>query len=444
MDPRQEQGVADLRGLPRKARETSNRFADEDLRLQNQQLLSSRDALERERQKYFELFEFAPDAYFITDAHGVIREANVAASQLLGVPSQFLVGKRLPNYFEESARKAYRHQLNQLCGSERAGDWEINVQAANRDLTAVSISIGQIAQSNGRTGGYRWILRDITKRKQAELAVRELNRDLQRRVAARTEQLAAANRLKDTLLASERKAREDAEISNRVKSDFLALLSHEFRTPLQAIFGYTELLEREIHGPLNDSQRRDVSRIQQSEQHLLGLITAILDFAKLESGQPMDLSLQPTLVHEVLVHLEGLVGPQLEEKELHYEYRCDDPSIIAYADAAKVQQIVLNLLANAIKFTDQGGSITLTAELEADAIAIRVSDTGRGIPSDKLDAVFQPFVQIRSQGSVANGTGLGLPISQRLANAMGGSLTATSELGQGSTFTLRLQRPKSS
>ena len=92
---------------------------------------------------------------------------------------------------------------------------------------------------------------------------------------------------------------------NRVKSEFLALLSHEFRTPLQAIFGYTELLEREIHGPLTDSQRRDLARIRQSEQHLLGLTTAILDFAKLESGQPVDVSLYPTTVHKILVHMEG-------------------------------------------------------------------------------------------------------------------------------------------
>lgn len=274
--------------------------------------------------------------------------------------------------------------------------------------------------------------------------LRERNRDLERSVASRTAQLAAANRLKDELLASERKAREEAEVSNRVKSDFLALLSHEFRTPLQAIFGYTELLEREIHGPLTDSQRRDIVRIQQSEQHLLGLVTAILDFAKLESGLPVDVALYPTVVHEILLHMEGLVGAQLEEKELHYEYRCDDPSVLALADAAKIQQIVLNLLANAIKFTAPGGRITLTAEVEPDAVAIRVSDTGCGIPADKLDAVFQPFVQIRSQGAIASGTGLGLPISQRLANAMGGSITATSEPGRGSTFTLRLPRAPTS
>jgi signal transduction histidine kinase len=244
--------------------------------------------------------------------------------------------------------------------------------------------------------------------------------------------------LRDSL----RKASAEVEDSNRIKFDFLALLSHEFRTPLQAIFGYTELLEREIHGPLTEAQRRDLVRIQQSQQHLLGLVTTILDFAKLESGQAIEVSLHPTIVNEILHHMGGLVGPQLEEKELDYEYRGDDPSIVAYADAAKVQQIVLNLLANAIKFTPQGGRITLVSELEPDGVAIRVSDTGRGIPADMLDAVFQPFVQIRSKGTIANGTGLGLPISQRLANAMGGSLTAASEIGRGSTFTLRLRRAR--
>ena len=441
MDHQQHRATTDAREAPRKTRNTSGRFAVSQS-TQYTRLLASRDAIDRERQKYFELFDFAPDAYFITDARGVIREANIAATQLLGVRAQFLTGKSLPGFFDEPARKVYRHQLDQLCGSERSDDWEISLQPRHGSPTAVSVSIGRIARNDDRVVGYRWVVRDISKRKQAENAVRELNRDLELRVASRTTQLAAANLIKDELLLSERKAREDAEVSNRIKSDFLALLSHEFRTPLQAIFGYTELLEREIHGPLTDAQRRDLQRIQQSQQHLLGLITTILDFAKLESGQPTDVSLQPTLVDEVLGHMEGLVGAQLEEKELRYTYRCADPSLVAYADAAKMQQILLNLLANAIKFTDRGGSITLDCEVELDAVAIHVVDTGRGIPAENLDAVFQPFVQLKSKGAVTAGTGLGLPISRKLATAMGGSLNATSEPGRGSTFTLRLQRAR--
>jgi PAS domain S-box-containing protein len=432
MDPQQQGTVADKREPPRKARDANA--------LQYKELLASRDAIDSERQKYFELFEFAPDACFLTDSHGIIREANMAASQLLGVPAQFLAGKTLPGFFDEPARRAYRHQLDQLCESKRAGDWEVQLRPRNGPPTVVSVSIARMTARDESIGGYRWVVRDVSKRKQAENSVHELNRDLELRVASRTTQLATANRIKDELLTSERKAREEAEVSNRIKSDFLALLSHEFRTPLQAIFGYTELLEREIHGPLSDPQRRYIQRIQQSQQLLLGLITTILDFAKLESGQSIDLALHPTVIHEVLVHMEGLVGAQLEEKELNYAYRCADWSIAANADAGKVQQILLNLLANAIKFTDRGGNIALECELEPEAVAIRVIDTGKGIPIDKIEAIFEPFVQLKPKGAVTNGTGLGLPISRRLATTMGGSLSAASEIGKGSTFTLRLQR----
>ena len=269
--------------------------------------------------------------------------------------------------------------------------------------------------------------------------LRELNSDLELRLASRTKQLTATNRIKDELLARERTAREAAETSNLVKSDFLALLSHEFRTPLQAVFGYTELLDADIHGELNESQRLYVHRIKQSQQHLLGLINTILEFAKLESGQLIDVVLCHTPMNEILQFTESLIAPQLDAKDLAYAYRSADESIAAYADTTKVQQIVLNLLSNAIKFTQPGGSITLECVREPEMTVLHVHDTGRGIPPDQLDAVFEPFVQVKMGGSVSNGTGLGLSISRRLAQAMGGSLTAVSELGKGSTFTLRLQ-----
>jgi PAS domain S-box-containing protein len=415
------------------------RLADEELRMQSEALAGTSAELDRERRRFRELFDFAPDAYLTTDLYGTIREANVAAGRLLGIDPRFLVGKLLPSFFEEGARKQYPHHLDQLCDRDRLDNWEMWLHSRRGERARVSASIARSARDY-LAAEYRWIIRDVTTHRRAEDALREEKRELELRVKTGTVQLAAAQRIKDDLLLSERKAREEAEGANRAKSDFLALLSHEFRTPLQAIFGYTELLEREIHGPLNQAQRRDLHRIQQSQQLLLGLITAILDFARIESGQAIEVHLAPTALNEMLHNMEGLICSQLETKDLKYQYRCDDASIIARADAAKVQQIVLNLVANAIKFTPFAGSISLECESEPEAVAIHVIDSGIGIPIDKLEAIFQPFVQIRARNSLSNGTGLGLAISRRLADAMGGSLSATSDLGKGSTFTLRLQK----
>jgi PAS domain S-box-containing protein len=415
------------------------RLADEELRAQSEALAATSNELDRERRKFRELFEFAPDAYLITDLYGTIREANVAAGRMLGLDPKFLVGKLLPSFFEESARRQYAEQLDLLCDRERLDDWEMWLHPRRGATARVSAAISRSSR-NYLAAEYRWIIHDVTARRQAEEAVREEKRELELRVKSGTVQLAAAQRIKDDLLLSERKARAEAEEASRAKSDFLALLSHEFRTPLQAIFGYTELLEREIHGPLTQAQRRDLERIQQSQQLLLGLITAILDFARIESGQAIEMDLAPTALNEILLSMESLVRSQLEAKELRYQYRCSNASIAARADAAKVQQIVLNLLANAIKFTPPGGSVSLECESEPGAIAIHIIDSGMGIPRDKLEAVFQPFIQIRSRDAWSNGTGLGLAISRRLANAMGGSLTAVSDVGRGSAFTLRLQK----
>ena len=424
MDPRP-QSTSD------KIRNSSGNLLDAELRSENR--------LADVEIKYRELFDFAPEAYLTTDLYGTIRDANIAAGRLLGAEPKYLVGKALHSFFEESARKQFPHQLDQLCDRTSLDDWELWLQPRNGPRTAVSASVSRSAR-NYLAAEYRWIVRDVTKLRKTEDEIRELIRHLEVRVATGTVQLAAAYRTKDELLVSERRARAEAEAASNAKTDFLALMSHEFRTPLQAIFGYTELLEREIHGPLTEAQRGDIKRIQQSQQHLLGLITAILDFSRIESGQGIEVRVQPTLVNEILNGMEGLIGSQLEPKELRYEFRRVDARIAAQADAAKVQQILLNLLANAIKFTPRGGTIRLECQSEWNHVAIRVVDSGIGIPADKLEAVFEPFVQIRERNARSNGTGLGLAISRRLAIAMGGSLTAASTLGKGSTLTLRLQK----
>jgi PAS domain S-box-containing protein len=438
MDPAQQPTNADTRNFPRKVQEAPLRerlrVAEERLREQTRDLEESRETIAGERARYRELFDFGSDAYLITDVAGNIREANSAAGRMLGVEPKFLSGKSLPSFLGAEGRKAYRHQLDRLCDFGHLDDWEIHVHPRNAEPIPVSISIAR-----GRaTDETRWILRDISRRRKAESDLLELNRELEHRIAARTIQLAEATRAKDALLFAERKAREEAEGANRVKADFLALLSHEFRTPLQAIFGYTELLERQIHGPLNETQLRDLHRIQQSQQHLLGLITTILDFARLESTKDIQMHLDATVIDDVLCRMEGFIGSQLESRGLAYSYHCSDKRITAFADPAKLQQIVLNLLANAIKFTPREGRISLECVQDSASVVVRVTDTGIGIPADKLETIFQPFVQIRTFASRTEGTGLGLSISRKLATVMGGMLTVRSVEGEGSTFTLTL------
>ncbi|MFL5614541.1 MAG: GAF domain-containing protein [Gemmatimonadaceae bacterium] len=235
-------------------------------------------------------------------------------------------------------------------------------------------------------------------------------------------------------------ARARADEANRAKMEFLAVMSHELRTPLNAIAGYSELLEMGIHGPLTDSQRDAIARIQRSERHLLGLINDVLNFAKIDAGH-IDIEIGPVAIHETLTALEPLVAPQVRAKRLAYRYEPNADDIVALADPEKVRQILLNLLSNAIKFTEPRGRITVRCTTEASLVRLHVADTGIGIPRDKIDRIFEPFVQLRpGRTRTHEGTGLGLAISRDLARAMHGEIGVESTPGVGSTFTLTLPR----
>ena len=243
--------------------------------------------------------------------------------------------------------------------------------------------------------------------------------------------------------AAHRRLEEQAaelEEANRTKGDFLATMSHELRTPLNAIGGYAQLLEMGVHGPVTAEQREALRRVQKSQQHLLSLINDVLNFAKLEAGH-VTYDIERVSVQELLAELDSLVAPQLGAKSLRYACAPCETTLSVAADAEKTQQILLNLLSNAIKFTPEGGEIQIGARARGDAIHIDVRDTGIGIPADRIDAVFEPFVQLaRGPSSAREGTGLGLAISRDLARAMSGDITVESVPGRGSTFTVTLPR----
>ena len=243
-------------------------------------------------------------------------------------------------------------------------------------------------------------------------------------------------------------ARAEAERANRAKMEFLATMSHELRTPLNAIAGYVDLLDLEIRGPVTSQQREDLRRIQRSQQHLLGLINDVLNFAKLEAGN-VEYELRAVDLVDIAAAAAPIVEPQFQAKRIAFEWRVE-PGLLVWADEDKVRQILLNLLINAVKFTDPDGRVVVDATTRDDGpdggrphvVFLRVSDTGIGIPDEKQQAIFDPFVQLhRDFRRTTEGAGLGLSISRDLAKGMGGDLRVRSVEGKGSSFTLTLPRP---
>ena len=231
----------------------------------------------------------------------------------------------------------------------------------------------------------------------------------------------------------------EAKAANRAKSEFLAAMSHELRTPLNAIAGYVQLVAMGIHGPVTQSQQEALARVERSGQHLLSLINDVLNFAKLEAGR-VEYDLRDVALAPLVAEVREMIEPQLAARQLRC--RVDVAAdVTVCADGDKLQQILLNLLSNAVKFTPPGGTVTIDASATDARVALRVADTGVGIPTDKIATIFEPFVQVhRDLTRTVEGTGLGLAISRDLARGMGGDLDAESVEGRGSVFTLTLPR----
>ncbi len=236
-----------------------------------------------------------------------------------------------------------------------------------------------------------------------------------------------------------REAREAAEAGNRAKSDFLAAMSHELRTPLNAIGGYAELIEMGLRGPVSEEQRRDLARIRASQAHLLGLIGGLLDLSRIENGH-VQYDIQSIGVAPMLADIEGLVLPQATAKEQALTCIACATDLAVSADREKLRQILLNLLSNAVRHSPVRASITVNAERgDGEFVTIKVRDTGPGIPRERHDTIFEPFVQLdRSLTRSTEGVGLGLAISRDLARGMGGDITVASTPGEGACFTLIL------
>ena len=301
-------------------------------------------------------------------------------------------------------------------------------ERANADLAARS---RELEEANGRLEEQAMELELQAQQLQEQTAELE----------AQSEELNVVN--DDLLERTEdlERARAAADEANRAKSQFLATMSHELRTPLNAIGGYVQLLELGIYGPVSDAQRDALERITRSQRHLLRLVNDVLNLARIEAGR-VEYAVEDVSLAEVVGSVLPMVEPQAAAAGLTLECTAE-PGLTARADREKTQQILINLLTNAVKFTPAGGRVTVEARGDAAAgqALVAVRDTGIGIPPDKLGAVFEPFVQVEvERARRREGTGLGLAISRDLARGMGGDLAAESTVGEGSTFTLALPR----
>ena len=250
---------------------------------------------------------------------------------------------------------------------------------------------------------------------------------------------------RELLLERERSARAEAEAASRAKNEFLAVMSHELRTPLNAIGGHVQLLEMGIHGPVGEAQREALMRVERSQRHLLALINDILNLTRIEAGQ-VQYAIEDVQLDHVVLEVKSMLDPLVEQHSLRLETsrstRFDSAAITVRADREKLQQILLNLVSNSIKFTPAGGTLSLDTGVLSEVgptAFVSVSDTGIGIDPAKLETIFQPFVQLAARPATRkDGVGLGLSISRELARGMGGDLVGHSKPGEGATFTLTL------
>jgi PAS domain S-box-containing protein len=399
------------------------------------------DALVEAQGRMEVVIENLHEGLIITDPGGDYLHWNPAALRLLGFDDPE-AGRRLLPHFPEifeletlegdivpvkewplaRVRRGDTLEDVQLCVRRRGTEWE----------RCFSYSGSHATYAHGRTMAFL-TLADVTAHLQAARMLRLANETLEQRVARRTAELEAA--------------RVRAEAADRLKSAFLATMSHELRTPLNSIIGFNGIVLQELAGPLNEEQKKQLGMVRGSALHLLDLINDVLDISKIEAGQ-LEVRREPFALPESIMRVTAAVRPLADRKSLTLQVRVDQTLGVMHGDRRRVEQILLNLLNNAIKFTETG-SVTLAADridgaqapigVAGPAIRLRITDTGIGIKPEDLKTLFQPFRQIDTGlARLHEGTGLGLAICRRLAQLMGGVITATSEWTKGSHFTVVL------
>jgi PAS domain S-box-containing protein len=398
------------------------RTAELFLSLENERRLAAREVL-----RFGAVLDQMADGVIVVDAQGRLERSNASAEELLGTELRQAPVQEWPALFDLVSIEGRPlgptdFPLVRAMRGERVRRATFIVRSDWRSERHLSCSAGPILTSGGEPAGAAMVLRDVTDEHQYAEMLRHTNRELRRQA--------------DVLEQVNQQLRE----ATKAKDQFLAVMSHELRTPINAIMGYSDLLDLGVKGSLNDDQRAMLGRVRETSRHLLGLINEVLDLAKIGAGR-MDLVLIELDVEEIVERAAQQVLPLAAAKGLAFAVeRADERSqpLLVCADETRLTQIFVNLLSNAVKFTPAGG-VTVTFAEEDGRVCVHIRDTGPGIPEDQAERIFEEFYQVEGGLSRASGgTGLGLSIARRFARLMDGDIAVASEPGSGSVFTVSL------
>ena len=384
--------------------------------------------------RFSEIVGSAMDAIVVFDTDGVITLFNAAAQRMFGTPIDDAARRNVRDFFPESLRQ---DMLDRICTHTDGTDPDAIATGAEGKESALSLmgarasgeqfpveATASCLDVRGKKT-YTLIVRDISERKRAEMELQSQARSLARAMS----ELKALN---DEL--AERQV--ELERAMAARSRFYASMSHELRTPINAVLGYSTLLLENIYGPLNEKQAEGITRTHKAAKHLLELVNDVLDLSKIEAGK-IDLRLQPVTFPSLLEDLFVTVRPLADQYGSSLAIEQEGPAMKVISDPRRVRQILLNLLSNAIKF-GRGKPIRVRSMPKEDGgIVLEVIDQGEGIATGDREKIFDEFVQL-GKTQLTEGTGLGLPISRRLAEMLQGVLEIDSEPGGGSTFRLIL------